>query len=514
MTTLPNSEIPSSRLAQRVALPLSGKEAPGPIHTVVVDDEGNIYYSDEFNHTVGSLTSCGAVRWLCTRSGTAPGEFRNPRGLSIGWVRKDEQSIRCLAVCDALNRRLQFLDLEGNPLEAWSQAGDAAFIEVSDVRFVSGRRDEPSTEGQSWMVLDRGAHSLLGLDPSGRLCHAIGRCFPSGLERNWGSTRIFFEDDPFHPAATTVYPPYDFLHYPDRIVGCDPQMVYVTQVRSSVLKAVRPPYILPLGVDSPAPREWIAGDASGFICWEPADSRVVRCNGGGEPVARANVRGIPLRSNAPLCEYWLQEGSLLERWIWDGEEPTSSSFPARDAISLAARSALEDLGRIELGKVIRAVKDCFQIADEELGQVETIRRCADTPQSAKELGQALESFAVIRQRRPRSVEVLIRTLHDWCLGMLKCRLLGVEPEIPSNLREEVRSGSHFLIDEISRRLRKMEALKGSFDAARRGLEIAAKPDPAAIDAWIVASREGYAALIFLNEWIESWSGLAANLGRT
>ena len=74
------------QVIQKIMLPhIEGKE-PGPLHTVVTDPEGNLYYSDEMNHSVVALCNDGALRWHKTKRGNAPGEFWYPRGLSLGFI--------------------------------------------------------------------------------------------------------------------------------------------------------------------------------------------------------------------------------------------------------------------------------------------------------------------------------------------------------------------------------------------------------------------------------------------
>ena len=81
MKTLSVSTANAPRIIQSLTLPHFGETAPGPLHTIVTDPDGNIYYSDEINHSVVSLKGDGSVRWHRTEKGSDPGEL-------IVWLRQ------------------------------------------------------------------------------------------------------------------------------------------------------------------------------------------------------------------------------------------------------------------------------------------------------------------------------------------------------------------------------------------------------------------------------------------
>ena len=116
--------------------PLAGP--PGPLHTVLEDIQGNIYYSDEIHHSVVSLNHRGELRWHCGTKGSEPSQFRYPQGMSLGWIHHDGSPQRCIAISDSWNRRIQFLSLDGQYLLSWSRGGDTPFSEVADIRFIPG----------------------------------------------------------------------------------------------------------------------------------------------------------------------------------------------------------------------------------------------------------------------------------------------------------------------------------------------------------------------------------------
>ena len=101
------------QLVRRIVLPGINSHAPGRLHTVLQDIEGNFYYSDELNHSVVSLDKSGCVRWHKTGQGQAPGQFWYPKGMALGALKLDGRNTSCLAVCDSWNSRLQIFDLDG-----------------------------------------------------------------------------------------------------------------------------------------------------------------------------------------------------------------------------------------------------------------------------------------------------------------------------------------------------------------------------------------------------------------
>lgn len=66
-----------------ISLPRLGSNGPVVLHTLLRDESGNFYYSDELNHVVASLDHEGKVRWFRGDKGSECGAFRYPRGLAL-----------------------------------------------------------------------------------------------------------------------------------------------------------------------------------------------------------------------------------------------------------------------------------------------------------------------------------------------------------------------------------------------------------------------------------------------
>ena len=119
----PPSKPATLRVLEQFGLPRCTGKPAGPVHTIVTDSSGNLYYSDELNHSVVSLNPDGSMRWHRSEHGPKTGAFHYPRGISLGFIQKEEKLVECLAVCDSWNHRVQFLDNAGNPIVVWCESG-------------------------------------------------------------------------------------------------------------------------------------------------------------------------------------------------------------------------------------------------------------------------------------------------------------------------------------------------------------------------------------------------------
>lgn len=242
------------------------------MHSIVNDSAGNVYYSDELGHAVVSLDAGGGLRWTVSDGGK-PGHFRYPRGLAIGRIVHDGKTVESLAVCDAWNRRVRMLALDGSPICMWTGAGDDSFLEVVDIRYVA--------EDGTWLVLDRGRHCLYAMTEDGRVSGRTGRCFPREAP--------------------------DSLFYPDRLIG-QSESIYVREPRSGRLKLVAWPHLIPVPIRSGDVLEWIAADSSTLLGWQRDSGELCRFDRAGGIWKKVNIEGTPIPSDSPAPHFWLQGG--------------------------------------------------------------------------------------------------------------------------------------------------------------------------------------------------------------
>lgn len=283
---------------------------PGPLHTIVQDERHNIYYSDEINNSVVSLSALGEIRWHRSKLGKDPAQFHYPKGIDLGWISDGGSRTECLAICDSWNRRIQFFDPDGNFLKAWGSAGDFNFSDVVDVRFI---RSETSPY---WLILDRGLHTLFGMDLSGNMVFRTGRCFPENLESRWlipidsSAGQATFAD------RFSACLPYDPVFFPSRIFGNTPEALFIWEPKSRRLKQEVSGNLLPVWIDLPQEAEWVGADAFGFLSHDISTGSLGFYNLAAKSWQSESIEGKPVPSSRKSGEVWTQDDSVILRWSY------------------------------------------------------------------------------------------------------------------------------------------------------------------------------------------------------
>jgi hypothetical protein len=308
----------------RVELP--AECAVGPLAAMVLDQAGNIYCSDELNHRVMSFGPEGRCRWRVGSSGSDPGRFRYPRGMSLGWLEHAGNRLECIAVCDSWNRRIQFFSLEGDFLALWVRAGGSDFGVVTDIRFVKASAYDPGY----WLIADRDNHCLCGADPAGECVFRAGRCLPEELEPKWAAQSVRAHLD---SVARGSDPPFfDPLYYPTRILGEAESALYVWGPPGRSLKQFVAGNLFRLPASRYSSPVWICADGEGIVGWDPALRSLVIYRGDAEPERGSISAGWPVPANLGSGEMWIQNGSELWRLAWRrtaGGAPRAPGDPFR-----------------------------------------------------------------------------------------------------------------------------------------------------------------------------------------
>jgi hypothetical protein len=302
----------SIQQVKSIILPCSAHR-PGPLHTIQVDNDGCIYCSDELNHRVHSLDSSGRMRWQAGAKGLDPGQFHYPCGISLGRIIKSEVSLHCLAVADSWNGRIQFLGLGGEFLTQWGIESNIPFGEPVDVRFISSNLPADSVQPVGvWLVLDKSKHRLWTIDCSGRVLRRNGTCMDPGKAAEWIACGKYpnFEKMDLASAGTTF--PYDFLYYPNRILGGSVDSLFISEPLRRNLKLVKGEDFIPLSLGSFEDREWVSADVSGLIEWSYTGKCIQTYNGGGQPLRFDQIEGIPVPSNLPSNELFIQHADSID----------------------------------------------------------------------------------------------------------------------------------------------------------------------------------------------------------
>jgi DNA-binding beta-propeller fold protein YncE len=269
-------------------LPPAGGNQVRALHTVVEDDDGNIYYSDEFNHSVVSLDPRGETRWQAS-------PFRYPRGMAIGFISEAGLPVQCLAICDSWNDRIQFFGLDGRWITSWNSAGGQAFKEVTDIRYLTGY----------WLVLDRQNHRLCRIATDGRLLSEFGRYFDPLLEPDWAASLVSSLD--------SASLPFDPLFYADRILGNSESELFVWEPLPRHLKQIAGDNLHTISISAPHTGEWIAADPAGLVSWSASAKMLTFHDRLGSPIAEAPFAGKPVFSSSAPTRVWMQQGTELRK---------------------------------------------------------------------------------------------------------------------------------------------------------------------------------------------------------
>jgi hypothetical protein len=414
----------------RITLPKIGKITCGPLHTIVRDSEGNYYYSDELNHSVVSLDEKGSLRWFRNKKGSDPGEFYYPRGLSLGWILENGHDHNVLAVADAWNQRIQLLDLDGKVIKEWIQSEEKRFQEIVDIRFIGGK-----TNGR-WFALDKNNHRLFAIDKEGKNIFEMGSCFPPKMENRWAIPNAIhtIEDIACMPQSTV----YDFLYYPERILGNSEKNLYLKEPFSRRIKQVKRPFIFPISTQMYETVDWITADNFGLIGWNQSASRILRCNCAGDLIIQTEIKGKPIACNLSTEEFWMQEDACILRWKWNANIIYQKG-DGTSAYELLLRSAQNEMKHFDDNRIHIAYEAWILVRTE-------IRLFANHLLSlrGKEIKQDIQSHLtactnILHDKRIRIEREMNESLHHWCLATLIVHQIQKEGEISGWYAERMRN---------------------------------------------------------------------------
>jgi hypothetical protein len=472
-----------------------------------MDKDGTLLYSDEINHSVVCLDHRGCLLWHKTGLGTGPGQMYYPKGLSLGWIEKEGHAQYCLAVSDSWNRRVQFMDLEGNPLEVWAQGGQTPFVEVTDIRFISGKFCTDPASGYSafWLVLDKGNHRLFGIGPEGKLLFQMGRCLAPTMEGRWAIPPMFIERALRQPGFTENLPAFDLTFYPERILGDSESALYLLESYSRRLRQVLFDNLFPVRIETEDPLDWVAADTQGILGWHRPTSRLMRYDCHLDPSDHVEIHGQPIASNLSTSEFWVQREELIERWKWCTPDPAPSQpRPAGICVSLAGTVEAE-LELFDADRVHRAIADLTMVLDEGLTLVDEILWLGAGNLRPQQLQDVLEHIRVLPERRVKPLQDLYEALHHWSLGLLEYGLSGIGTEELTQKVTYARRGWEACACPIRDRYVQLQNRLENLMTMRMNLPGAMAHDPCYAEVWKKAALGAEADQQRVAEWIRDWS---------
>jgi hypothetical protein len=332
------SELPSFHCAGTIEIPDTGHQH-GLMHALVRDRNGSCYLTDEVNHSLMSIDSKGMLAWHRGGCGKNPGFFYYPTGLDLGWVSINGEKTRCVAVCDSWNNRIQFFSLDGTYLREWLGVYDIAFRNVIDVRFV----DSENTDGNMayWLILDRDNNRLCAMDVDAKPLWQIGQMFPPNLQGRWMESmlermRNLTEQETNNPISA-----YDPVFYPLGILGSQEKALYVREADPRRLKLLSHGCLLPVRLTPPHSGEWISADSEGFLAWSRSAGILSYFDLYSKCWYESAIQGIPIPSGRRAREIWMQNGNILESWIWNRGDVRECALNIGNRIPLAGLAAVE-----------------------------------------------------------------------------------------------------------------------------------------------------------------------------
>jgi hypothetical protein len=472
-----------------------------------MDKDGTLLYSDEINHSVVCLDHRGCLRWHKTGLGTDPGQMYYPKGLSLGWIRRGEEITHCLAVCDSWNRRIQFLDLDGNRLDAWTNAGGISFAEVTDVRLIPGNlnQEREVKPWSYWLVLDKGNHRLCALNHEGKLIFQVGRCVPPALERRWAVPSLFLDRDAPCTAFVKDFPPFDFTYYPERILGDSENALYLWESYSRRLKQVLLASLMPIHVGS-ADIDWISADISGLTGWRRKDGCLMRYDDLGDLLQEIEIQGTPIPSNLHLNEFWVQNGNKLEWWQWSGSSEAEEQRPCRIHSPLL-RSALTEISLLNTGETLRAIAVWVALLEDGLALADSVLAMAQGEIDVEGLTRASESLCKLSEWRTNAQADVYETLHHWCLGLLECHLLGSTADEPARHIAGARDQWDVLAAPIRQKFTEIQSRIDDSYMLRLHLPKVTSGDRSLVEKWVQTAQTMEADFQQTLEWVYSWHGI-------
>jgi hypothetical protein len=357
----------------------------------------------------------GKVQWRRSGMGREPGRFWYPSGIELGRI--SGYGVPCLGVADSWNRRIQFLDPDGNFLTQWDRAGEQSFGEVTDIRFIDNSLLAGESSGGYWLVLDRGNHRLWGLSMDGKPLFRVGKEFPVQFEDRWQKHEIASVEDCLPAGYARDIGFFDPLYYPSRIFGRGEEGIFLLDSSARYLKQLLLGNLLPLWIEIPKSSQWISADPSGLLTWDATKSSIGFFDAEKRAWFDKRMEDTPVVSGRSSREVWTRRGDYLNLWKWPSGS-AASVFP------VLQRLAAEIEGRL----------NGVPLSDGILHLCENAKHCAEMSRLCLEgisedsadagawsrLNSFLEAF---RSERTVSVRDISTSVHTLFLAFLKLRLL-------------------------------------------------------------------------------------------
>jgi hypothetical protein len=409
-----------------IKLPDLGNK-PGPLHTILQDEAGNLYFTDEINHSLVCLDSKGKLLWQRSGRGPGVGHFWYPKGIDLGWIINNGEKIQCIAVCDSWNNRIQFFTLDGGYACSWAAAGEVLFKSVVDIRFVksggTGRSDG------FWLVLDRDNHRLCGLDLNSHVLWQTGRMLTKSIESRWLKGLLDSMGDSFNQEETVQIPIFDPLFYPERILGCSVDILFIKEPGTRQIKQLSCGNLFPVWLNAPHEGEWISADSEGLLSWSRQKGILSHFDLRSRSWQDASIEGIPISSGRHSNKVWFQNEHDLEAWTWDCNNAPISDSVAGHGYGMLVLTAEEIKIAIDHYRQ-HGVRELFELVDRmrSLG-LRALAVCTNDPKAEDSIQRIQDDVASLVEKLSQNAQ-RIRECTD-ALNMAVFKAIQAQQHYPN-----------------------------------------------------------------------------------
>jgi sugar lactone lactonase YvrE len=438
-----------------------------------LDRQGNLYYSDEFNHMVVCLGADGKVRWSRgPQNADSAACFHYPRGMALGRVGHQGVVHTCLAVADSWNRKVRFLTPEGEDLCSWNKACDETFEEVSDVRFIEGGGAcSPEPSPGIWLVLDKGRHRLCAFTIDGQLIFQLGRAFAPSLAYRWTMDGLL-QADPWKQGGTIeTFPALDYLFYPERIIGWSPKALFLWEPLRRKLKLVQRGNLIPFVIPDTEDVQWISADQSGLLGRNEKTNRIMSFNASARICQEWEIEGIPIPGIASTRRCWVQHDDKLQL-LTLGEEHIEKESASQFGFSVLLMTAQNACGCFERKAEGADIKELRQSLDDLQSLIDEVTKMdiAGSP-PAEGLHSFISRLSDFKECRRAASLPMNELFHPLSLGFLASRLAGAAPGagLPNDTFGKVQAAGLKLLDAAIQAYPKLLARMNALERFRQCL---------------------------------------------
>jgi hypothetical protein len=227
--------------------------------------------------------------------------------------------------------------------------------------------------------------------------------------------------------------------------------------------------------------EWIAADISGLLGWHRPMNQLMRYDNQGELCGQAEIQGIPISSNLPLDEFWVQDKGCLKRRRWTAADLGTQPSGPPDTKTLMVRTAAAYLAQFDVGKAQQEIAGWISVVDEGVAVANDVIVLGESNLDLKLLQSMIDRVHALPVERSRAILGLRQALHPWCVWRLLYHLAGIDAVECSSQITNARLEA--FVSPIHHKLTRGQELLSEVNSRRTGLSKAIADDPIYTESW-------------------------------